>query len=81
MSVVDCRDAAIDREVVVLLAEWAGSVPADVIMELVSSVRDDLTGQVPVEALPELLHRSAVQRLIDRRAAPRGLWAGGRADQ
>jgi hypothetical protein len=66
MSVVDCRDAVLDREVVVLLADLAGSVPAEVVRELVSSVRDDLAGQVPVDALPEFMHRSAVQRLIDR---------------
>lgn len=63
MSVVDCRDVAMDREVVVLLADLAGSVPADVVRDVVSAVRNDLEGQVPVEALPELLHRSAVQRL------------------
>ena len=39
MSVVDCRDAVMDREVDVLLADLAGSVPADVVRELVSSVR------------------------------------------
>lgn len=69
MSVVDCRDAAMDREVVILLADLAGSVPADVVRDVVSAVRDDLDGQVPVEALPEFLHRSAVQRLIDRRGS------------
>jgi len=67
MSVVDCRDTAMDREVVVLLADLAGSVPADVVRDVVSAVRNDLDGQVPVEALPEFLHRSAVQRLINRR--------------
>lgn len=66
MSVVDCRNAAVDREVLALVAEWSGAVPADVVRELVSSVRDDLTGQVSDEALPELIHRSAVQRLLER---------------
>lgn len=66
MSVVDCRDAAIDREVLDLLAELAGSVPAEVVRDVVSAVRKDLLGQVPIEALPEFLHRSALQRLVDR---------------
>jgi hypothetical protein len=65
MSVVDCREAAIDREVLDLLAELAGSVPAEVVRDVVSAVRKDLLGQVPMEALPEFLHRSALQRLVD----------------
>ena len=67
MSVVDDRVGAVDSEVGILLADLAGSVPADVIRDVVWAVGKDLDGQVPVEALPEFLHRSAVQRLIDRR--------------
>jgi hypothetical protein len=67
MSVVDDRVRAVDREVGILLADLAGTVPADVIRDVVREVGKDLTGQVPAEALPEFIHRSAVQRLIGHR--------------
>ena len=67
MSVVDDRVGAVDSEVGILLADLAGSVPADVIRDVVWAVGRISDGQVPVEAVPEFLHRSAVQRLIDRR--------------
>lgn len=69
MSVVDYGDVAIDREIGNLLADLAGTVPADVVRDVVSEVRHDLDGQVPAEAMPEFLHRCAVQRLRDRRGA------------
>lgn len=69
MSVIDCRDVSLDREVEKLLADLAGSVPADVVRDVVRAVRQDLDGQVPVEALPEFIHRSAYQRLLLLRAA------------
>ncbi len=71
MSVVDCGDFAIDREIEILIADLAGSAPTDVVREVVLAARHDLDGQIPAEALPELLHRSAVQRLIDRRLGDR----------
>jgi hypothetical protein len=67
MSVVDDRVRAVDREVGILLADLAGTVPADVIRDVVWEVGKDLAGQVPAEALPEFIHRSAVQRLIGHR--------------
>ena len=63
MGVTECADA-IDREVDVLLASLAGSVPSDIVRDVVLAVRRDLDGQVPAEALPEFLHRSCVQRLV-----------------
>lgn len=71
MSVVDCRDDAMDREMENLIADLAGSVPTEVVREVVSGARHDLDGQTSMEALPELLHRSAVQRLINRRGGGR----------
>lgn len=71
MTVVDDRLDAVDHEVGILMAELAGSVPVDVIRGVVSAVGKDLEGQVPVDAFPEFLHRSAVQRLIDRRGDDR----------
>ena len=66
MTLVNCIDDALDREVRDLLGNVARSVPADVVRDVVSAVRSDLEGQVPAEAFPEFLHRSAVQRLLAR---------------
>lgn len=64
MTPANHSDGALDREVRELLANVAWSVPADVVRDVVSAVRNDLEGQVPAAAFPELLHRSAVQRLL-----------------
>lgn len=66
MTPANHTDGTLDREVRDLLANVACSVPAEVVRDVVSAVRDDLAGQVPAEALPEFLHRSAVQRLRAR---------------
>ncbi len=71
MSVVDCRDVVVDREMESLIVDLAGSAPTEVVREVVWGARRDLDGQIPVEAMPELLHRSAVQRLINRRGGDR----------
>ncbi len=64
-------DVAMDRELELLIADLGGSVPADVIREVVCGAGHDLDGQIPMDALPELLHRSAVQRLISCRGGDR----------
>lgn len=66
MTLANHIDGALDREVRDLLANVACSVPADVVRDVVSAVRRDLEGQVPAEAFPEFLHRSAVQRLLNQ---------------
>lgn len=66
MTLANHTDGTLDREVRDLLANVACSVPEDVVRDVVSAVRNDLAGQVPAEALPEFLHRSAVQRLLAR---------------
>lgn len=66
MTLANCTDGALDREVRDLLGTLAWSLPADVVREVVSAVTRDLEGQVPEEAFPEFLHRSAVQRLLDQ---------------
>jgi hypothetical protein len=63
LSVVVCRKEVVDREVWTLIADLAGSVPAEVVRDVVSAAREDLDGQVPLGAFPEFLHRSAVERL------------------
>ncbi|ACV76819.1 hypothetical protein [Nakamurella multipartita] len=69
MTVANHTEGALDREVRDLLANVACSVPADVVKDVVSAVRQDLEGQVPAEAFPEFLHRSVVQRLLTRAVA------------
>ena len=66
-----CSEEIVERELGNLLIDLAGSVPAAVVREVVSAARDDLDGQVPPGALPEFLHRSAVQRLEDYRVHDR----------
>lgn len=66
MTLANRTDVALDREVRDLLGNLAWSLPADVVREVVSAVQSDLAGQVPEEAFPEFLHRSAVQRLLDQ---------------
>lgn len=75
MTLANHTDGALDREVRDLLANVACSVPAAVVRDVVSAARKDLEGQVPAEAFPEFLHRSALQRLrtqvvVGDRAAP-----------
>jgi len=66
MTPADRTDVALDREVRDLLGNLAWSLPADVVRQVVSAVHSDLEGQVPAEAFPEFLHRSAVQRLREQ---------------
>ena len=39
-----------------MLIALEDTLPADVVRGVVSAVRDDLAGQVPAEAVPELLN-------------------------
>ena len=63
LSAVVCTEEVVDREMGTLMADLDGTVPAQVVRDVVSAAADDLDGQVPLGALPEFLHRSAVQRL------------------
>lgn len=49
-----------------LMACYEDSIPLATVSAVVLEARDELTGQVPDPALPELLHRLAEQRLAAR---------------
>ena len=48
-----------------LMASYEGRVPPATVSSIVSAANEDLTGQVPDDALPELLHRLSAARLSE----------------
>lgn len=56
------RDDVTDR----LVADFAGAVPPIVVRTVVEDAKAELSGQVPVGGLQEMLHHLAGQRLRER---------------
>jgi hypothetical protein len=52
-----------------LMASYEDGMSAATVSAIVLEARNELEGQVPRGALPELLHRLADQRLAERAAA------------
>ena len=51
------------------MAAYADSVPLATVSAIVLDANEELAGQVPDGAIPELLHRLAVERLSELVAA------------
>lgn len=61
------RHGEVDRVAGLLGAEFAGALSRTVVRHEVGVARRELSGQVPVGAFEELMHRLAAQRLRQRR--------------